>query len=607
MVPDDISHSTNDMYSAGAPSSVGPQTCVSSKAVTSAVGIPIPPKAPPTPPLPTAGALSRIPGVPDSGERVRIIVRGKEYSLSDIAAATRADREEARIAALQALGSLHGLGNTELYFAASTLYSIGHEHGRCGDESRTQLKQLLERHFPQPEAVHLAIQVVKKCSHDTRFEKCLLMVSEVAVVLSGSSAHTISNRREFIEARYVALRALEIEVFRAAAFVRLRALLENPSETFKLERKDLANNLLAILRAMPVQNPEVLELRRLCSFVFATGFAPTSSTHRTEQQIAQTAGTFTTANQAETQRQYGLATTLETRKAVPLRGRAMSVEEFSSALRFGPNLAVQLPANQQWPTKAEWDTIHTLLASTLANQNLPLADKVSLLTLLATRIKVEDRNDPRESRFRPDVLPKESREQVLSEIEALRLTPDDEALVEKSSEELESTLLSGDFSKWRYAPAIRRKQHISSISSDAKFTVSENSSVARLVALLSLPDAVRIASRLSPEDLHVLRQTRSLTLDEFRAVAHSLRVRAVSCEWALGAILDLVRAPQGEGVTAEVRTAVLGGVVAEARKIGKLTQKLEKEIFAVSAEIPGLPFLQGSPEESEGTRTDDSN
>jgi hypothetical protein len=600
MMSDDMPTTTIDLFSAGAPASAE-----SHSALASGVGIPMPPKPPPIPPSLSVVALSRIPGVADSGESVRIVVRGKEYSLSDIVAATRATREEARIAALQALGSLHGLGNTELYFAISTLFAIGHEAGSCGEEGRVQLRELLERHFPQPEAVHLAIQVVKKCSHDARFETCLHLVSQVSTVLTGSSAHTISSRREFIEARYVALRALETEAFKAVAFVRLRALLENQSETFKLERKDLANNLLAILRAMPVQATDVVDLRRLCSFVFATGFAPTSTRHRTEQQIAETAGTFTTANQAETQRQYGLATALETRKAIPLRGRPMTLEEYSSALRFGPNTSLQLPSNQQWPTKTEWNALHTLLLSTLNDPSFSLTDKVALLSLLATHVKVEDRNDPRESRFRPDILPTESREQVLSEVEALKLTSEDMLLVDESIKKFESSLLSADFSKWRYSPAIRRKEHRSLMPSEARFTVEENSSVARLVALLSLPDAVRIALRLSPEDLHVIRQTRSLTLDEFRAVSHSLRIRAVSCEWALGAILDLVRAPQGEGVTAEVRTAVLGSVVAEARKVGKLTQKLEKEIFAVSAEIPGLPFLQTDIEERSSSDPED--
>jgi hypothetical protein len=50
-------------------------------------------------------------------------------------------------------------------------------------------------------------------------------------------------------------------------------------------------------------------------------------------------------------------------------------------------------------------------------------------------------------------------------------------------------------------------------------------------------------------------------------------------------------------VTARVRTAVLGALVNDARRLGKLSTQLEKEVFAISAEIPDLPFL--SPERTE--------
>jgi hypothetical protein len=104
-------------------------------------------------------------------------------------------------------------------------------------------------------------------------------------------------------------------------------------------------------------------------------------------------------------------------------------------------------------------------------------------------------------------------------------------------------------------------------------------------------DTNAVAMRLSPEELHILRQVEGLAVDEFRSITQQLRTRAISDMWARTAILDIVRARHTEEITADIRTAVLGALINEARKLGRLTNQLEKEVFAVSAEIPSLPFL----------------
>ncbi len=114
---------------------------------------------------------------------------------------------------------------------------------------------------------------------------------------------------------------------------------------------------------------------------------------------------------------------------------------------------------------------------------------------------------------------------------------------------------------------------------------------ADLVKKLVADDRQELVPRLLPQDFQVLRQVAGLQLEVFRLVTERIRRRAASDPWARAAILDLVRAPHDPEVTGRVRTAVLGALVNDARRIGKLSTQLEKEVFAISAEIPDLPFL----------------
>jgi len=108
----------------------------------------------------------------------------------------------------------------------------------------------------------------------------------------------------------------------------------------------------------------------------------------------------------------------------------------------------------------------------------------------------------------------------------------------------------------------------------------------QLVRKLVAPEGSALVPRLQPQDFQLLRKVSGLNLEVFRGVTDRIRVRAVSEPWARAAILDIVKAPHEDGVTASIRTSVLGALVNEARRIGKLSLELEKEVFAVSAEFP---------------------
>lgn len=116
--------------------------------------------------------------------------------------------------------------------------------------------------------------------------------------------------------------------------------------------------------------------------------------------------------------------------------------------------------------------------------------------------------------------------------------------------------------------------------------------VQELLNKIALSNEPNVISRLLPKDFQILRNVKGLDLERFRVIFDKIRTRAVSDPWARAALLDLARAPHQPEVSARIRTAALGAFVNEARKYGKLTSQLEKEVFAISAEIPTLPFLQ---------------
>lgn len=117
-----------------------------------------------------------------------------------------------------------------------------------------------------------------------------------------------------------------------------------------------------------------------------------------------------------------------------------------------------------------------------------------------------------------------------------------------------------------------------------------------LIQRITGEGGAREVARLMPTDFQVLKAITGLSLETFRLVCERLRMRAVSDPWARSTLLELARAPHDSSVTSSVRTAMLGSLVSEARKIGKLSAELEKEVYATSATIPEMI----SPPDSSG-------
>jgi hypothetical protein len=109
-----------------------------------------------------------------------------------------------------------------------------------------------------------------------------------------------------------------------------------------------------------------------------------------------------------------------------------------------------------------------------------------------------------------------------------------------------------------------------------------------LLDKLSGTDASSHAERLTPHDFQRIRQLKGLSLETFRCVTERIRLRATAEPWARAALLDLARAPHTQEVTTSIRASALGSLLSETRRLGRLTAQIEQEIFAVSAQIPGL-------------------
>lgn len=168
-------------------------------------------------------------------------------------------------------------------------------------------------------------------------------------------------------------------------------------------------------------------------------------------------------------------------------------------------------------------------------------------------------------------------------------------------------LASSVFTSGAFRPKQPHRIHVGyGANQDADTTDGSMPQVQELLDKIALSDEPNLISRLLPKDFQMLRHVKGLDLARFRLIFDKIRTRAVSDPWARAALLDLARSPHHPEVSSRIRTAALGTFVNEARKYGKLTSQLEKEVFAISAEIPTLPFLQneGSTREQETSSSD---
>jgi hypothetical protein len=283
----------------------------------------------------------------------------------------------------------------------------------------------------------------------------------------------------------------------------------------------------------------------------------------------------------------------------------MKISEYESAIRFGSAASHHGSTNRSWFSKDEWTTAERLLRLALKDPEAPKENALALLYILATRIKAEDHSDPRDSRRRPDTIGSEPRTRLIREIHKLcEINGIDVNRIAALAGESVARILPAPFDTWRCEHYVDPTRGDVSGGSSGKAHASdtrqsESARAKKVISKLLRDDNPSTVMRMIPEELHVLRQVEELSLEEFKGITQRLNSRAVSDPWARTVILDLVRLPHAAEVSAKVRTAALGALISEARRLGRLSLELEKEVFAVSAEIPSLPFLGDSRSEDQ--------
>jgi hypothetical protein len=496
-----------------------------------------------------------------------------------------------RPAAAKLLATREGLNRTELHLVTTALYRVSYQAGEFGVLARESVYKVLLGHSTSLEAIYLGIQLIRRWERAPEFESTTAaLVTLVSSALKGLRCEGALTRKQHAELRYVLIKGLEVEGVRAAACVPLRLLLLDGTAQGVQDRKELAGNILFAVRGMAITTPALSEIKRLASAVVATGRAVATVAKATPVDIDRST-ICTTAIQAEMRRQYGLASALEVIKAAKLLGRPIQINEYSRAITFSPTAGPDEPSNLSWLSLDEWKTAARLFQHALRDPDLPAIEAATLLYILVTRVKAEDHADPRDSRRRADLVESSERRDLLAEVQSTLArcdcTPE---AIELAADAAAARILIAPFDGWRSECAPERRGGAASSTSSAH----QNERAAEVVTRLLRDETGSTAMRLPPEDLHLLRQVEGLGVDDFRAVTQRLTVRAISDPWARTTILDLARLPHAPEVNARVRTAVLGALVSEARRLGRLTHQLEKEVFAVSAEIPSLPFLPAS-------------
>ena len=532
--------------------------------------------------------LIRIPGSIDHTPDTSKLINGKSYSVARLIEGVHTPNIETRISAISHLTTLEEINNSDLHRIADSLLGAGHLDDESGEAARNGLEQLLIQRASSADALHLCLQVIKIGSATPLYFDCIeRLIRALKHSWQPNFVEVIHDRKKFLELRSLYLRAIETEKFLPTGCRGLHQLLTASIPELKADRRDLAGTLLSTIRRLENIPAPLIELKKLASFVFTVGTVPSTNTS-TFTGILIEKERLCTAYMAEQRRMFGLASVLELSKARSLIGRRLRAEEYRALLRFGPSAILREPSNSNWPTSTEYRTILKILSHGIVEVENGKDEIAALLKILATRIRITDPLNPTTPLSIAEEV--ELRKEVLS---ILAKHTNDEKLSDEDVATLAASIsceiLTGEFSSF-VASAL------SGISEGLIFSPSKTTSlnVELFIASLSSPDAHHITLRLSPEELHILRQVQGLSLEQFRSLTTALRARAISCEWARGALLELVKSPHTPEVTAEIRTNALGTFISDARKNGKLTQIIEKQVFSISAEIPTLPFLKST-------------
>lgn len=532
--------------------------------------------------------LVKIPGSIDQSPDKSKQINGKSYSVARLVEGLFAPNIEARISAASHLNSLDDINNSDLHRITDSLFITGHLNDDSGALARDSIEKLLLPKLPSPDALYLSLQVIKGGVNNKLFSESVnRIVQAIQHTWSPTFEEGIHDRKKFLEVRSLYLRAIETESFIEVGCKGLHHLLTGSVIELKAERRDLAGTVLSTIRRLENIPAPLIELKKLASFVFTVGTVP-SNTATSLPNILVEKERLCTAFMAEQRRMFGLASVMELSKARSLIGRRLRSDEYKALLRFGPSTVLREPSNCAWPTSTEFKTMLKVLSHGLFEVEHGKEEVAALLKILATRIRITDPlntttplGSAEETELRKETL------SVLSKYLNESKHSDEEITTRAAT--IASELLKGEFSSFiaNTIPGMSENSPLSPFK-----TVSLD--VEQFISSLSSPDAHRITMRLAPEELHILKQAQGLSLEQFKSLTNALRARAISCEWARGALLELVKSPHSPEVTAEIRTNTLGTFISDARKNGKLTQGLEKQVFSISAEIPTLQFLKST-------------
>jgi hypothetical protein len=283
----------------------------------------------------------------------------------------------------------------------------------------------------------------------SRASLCATLIDRLRHQLPPESGLISPSRSEFLETAYIFSQALITVAYREQARKALCNQLEDTSPTSAAKRRELAGITIAALRKLGATPAELTALKTLATKILARG-TTLATPQRTRTPVIQLRNIdLVTAQQAEQRRQFGLAVTIEIIKSLPLLGRHITAEEFENALRFDFSSRSLLPANRFWPSTSEWNTIERALEYAEQHQSFSPLRLAAFAKILATRIKVEDPKDPRESKRRPDALPMESRIKVLAAVERIKDAHDISSEdIDILCTDLTARLLAPEFAQW---------------------------------------------------------------------------------------------------------------------------------------------------------------
>lgn len=546
----------------------------------------------------------RIPGITDDPQSASVSLNGHSMPVAELLGLLDAGTLSDYVASARALQGIQ-LSRADLHLAATLLFRKASTADVQATEPASALVALLSPRADNPETTFIGIQVLRFWSNNEFFrDYSTRLIEALTAAIEGFSFSPELPRKQLAEIRYVLLRAFESELLHDSACRAIRSILVSGNPRLMVERKDLASNLLATSNSLRFQSEQLATLKRLAVAVFATGTVPASLREAAASEGQPKRISFlVTAQDSERRRQFGLASAIELHKAATLIGRQMTLAEHELALTFQHGTDATAPGNQRWFSRDEWLTAHRLVLLAIEERPSETLAAVGLLHLLATKVKVEDPSDSRVSFKRADALDYLTRRKAVKE--AARIATTIGATLEQVelvSQEQAQRLLEPTFLvhnpivvSLHQAEESDKNGPNTPAKGDSAINLGTNDLITRIIR----DNSPTLISRLVAADFEVLKKAQGLDADQFRILLERIRPRAISDAWARLAFLDIVRAPHTEAVNVRVRTAALGALVNDARRLGKLTQALEKEVFAASAEVPHLSHLALTPGDDE--------